>query len=104
MFPEEPIKRFRKAALLEHLKTKSHESAKYSESLNRVSVFQKEFNRKEEVNNEILIPAFYSHLFVADQMIANFKILKLLKLIEHIGLKDLKFLIVDLLALKDKFY
>lgn len=68
MFAEEPSKRLRKAALLEHLKTKSHESAKYSESLNRISVFQKELDRKEEVNNKILIQAFYSHLFVADHI------------------------------------
>lgn len=43
------------------------------------------------MNNEILFQAVYSHLFIADQMIANFKIMKLLKFIEHIGLKDLKF-------------
>ena len=54
VFAEEPSKRLRKAALLEHLKTKSHESAKYSESLNRVSVFQRELDRKEEVNNETI--------------------------------------------------
>lgn len=91
VFADEPSKRFRKLALQEHLKTKCHEAAKYSESLSRVSVFQKDIDRKLEVKNEILFQAFYSHLFVADQMIANFKINKLMKFIEHIGLKDLKY-------------
>lgn len=91
VFADEPSKRFRKLALQEHLKTKCHEAAKYSESLNRVSVFQKEIDRKVEVKNDILFQAFYSHLFVADQMIANLKINKLMKFIEHVGLKDLKY-------------
>jgi hypothetical protein len=91
VFADEPSKRFRKLALQEHLKTKCHEAAKYSESLSRVSVFQKEIDRKLEVKNEVLFQAFYSHLFVADQMIANFKINKLMKFMEHIGLKDLKY-------------
>lgn len=63
------------------MKTKCHEAAKYGECLSRVSVFQKDIDRKLEVKNEILFQAFYSHLFVTDQIIANFKINKLMKFI-----------------------
>lgn len=92
VFAETPSTRFRKLTLQEHLKCQKHIDAQYNENLNRVSVFQKERNHKEENQNNILFQAFYSHLFVLDQMIANFKINKLLQFVEHIGLNDLKYL------------
>ncbi|CAC5419017.1 unnamed protein product [Mytilus coruscus] len=51
VYTEEPSKRFRKLAMHDHLKSKKHEAAKYSESLNRVSVPERNGSQSRGFND-----------------------------------------------------
>lgn len=59
--------------------------------MNRVSVFQKELDERQKVNDSVLFKLFYSIYCLAKEGIANKKAAGLLNLLEKLGVNDLKY-------------
>ena len=59
--------------------------------MNQVSVFQKELDERQKVNDSILFKIFYSIYWLAKEGIANKKAAGLLTLLEKLGVNDLKY-------------
>ncbi|CAH3167419.1 unnamed protein product [Porites lobata] len=59
--------------------------------MNRVSVFQKELDERQKVNDDILYKVFYSIYWLAKEGIANRKAAGLFTLLEKLGVSDLKY-------------
>ncbi|XP_076083706.1 zinc finger protein 862-like [Mytilus galloprovincialis] len=90
-FGDIPSVRMKKSALTDHIASKKHQGAIEAEMLSRVSVFQKELTEKSQVENNVLFMAFSAMYWLAKEGIANEKISTLLKLLENIGLSEMKF-------------
>lgn len=56
-----------------------------------ISVFQKELDERQKVNDSVLFKVFYSIYWLAKEGIANKKAAGLLTLLEKLGVNDLKY-------------
>jgi hypothetical protein len=59
--------------------------------LNRVSIFQKDLTEKNKVENNVLLMAFSAMYWLAKEGISDEKMSTLLKLLEKIGIHELKY-------------
>ena len=60
IFNEKPSVRYKTTAINEHRQSQKHSAAISCEMMNRVSVFQKELDEQQKVNESILFKVFYS--------------------------------------------
>ena len=90
IFNEEPSTRFRPEALSDHVVTQQHKDAVSTELCQRVSCFQKQLDDRARVKDDVLIKVFTTIYWLMKEEIANKKVLSMLKLLEQIGLDDIK--------------
>ncbi|VDI71617.1 Hypothetical predicted protein [Mytilus galloprovincialis] len=87
-----PGKRFHQPETFsDHLKTTQHQNAITTEMYQRVSCFQKQLDKQDNVADEILYKAFEAVYLVMKEEIANLKIKSLLNLLERLGIEDMKY-------------
>ena len=91
VFNEKPSVRYKTTAINEHGQSRKHSAAISCEMMNRVSVFQKELDERQKVNDSVLFKVFYSIYWLAKEGIANKKAAGLLSLLEKLGVNDLKY-------------
>lgn len=91
IFNEKPSVRYKTSAISEHAQSQKHSAAISCEMMNRVSVFQKELDERQKVNDSVLYKVFYSIYWLAKEGIANKKAVGLFALLEKLGLSDLKY-------------
>ena len=91
IFNEKPSVRYKTTAINEYAHSQKHSAAISCEMMNRVSVFQKELDERQRVNDTNLYKAFYSIYWLAKEGIANKKAVGLLTLLEKLGVHDLKY-------------
>ena len=91
VFNEKPSVRYKTTAINEHGQARKHSAAISCEMMNRVSVFQKELDERQKVNDSVLFKVFYSIYWLAKEGIANKKAAGLLSLLEKLGVNDLKY-------------
>ena len=91
VFNEKPSVRYKTTAINEHGQSRKHSAAISCEMMNRVSVFQKELDERQKVNDSVLFKVFYSIYWLAKEGIANKKAAGLLTLLEKLGVNDLKY-------------
>ena len=91
VFNEKPSVRYKTTAINEHGQSRKHSPAILCEMMNRVSVFQKELDERQKVNDSVLFKLFYSIYWLAKEGIANKKAASLLNLLEKLGVNDLTY-------------
>ena len=91
IYNEKPSVRYKTTAINEHAQSQKHSAAISCEMMNRVSVFQKELDERQKVNDDILYKVFYSIYWLAKEGIANRKAAGLFTLLEKLGVSDLKY-------------
>ncbi|CAH3168645.1 unnamed protein product [Porites lobata] len=91
IFNEKPSVRYKTTAINKHAQSQKHSAAISCEMMNRVSVFQKELDERQKVNDDILYKVFYSIYWLAKEGIANRKAAGLFTLLEKLGVSDLKY-------------
>lgn len=91
IFNEKPSIRYKTTAILEHALSNKHSAAISCEMINRVSVFQRELDERQKVNDTVLFKVFYSIYWLAKEGIANKKAAGLFTLLEKLGVNDLKY-------------
>lgn len=91
IFNEKPSVRYKTSAISEHAQSQKHSAAISCEMMNRVSVFQKELDERQKVNDSVLYKVFYSIYWLAKEGIANQKAVGLFALLKKLGLSDLKY-------------
>ena len=90
-FSNGPSTRFKWNAVTEHMSSAKHKTTVKNELLNRVSHFQKQVDEKESTKILVLQETFHAMYWLAKESAANRKITSLLELMEHLGLKELKY-------------
>ena len=90
-FATDASKRFKWTTFTDHAASTKHTTTVSNELLNRVSSFQKQLDEKKKVKNEVLEKAFHAMYWLAYECIANRKITSLLKLLELLGMTELKY-------------
>lgn len=83
--------RLRHKAVQDHLTTAQHKEAIKLEMMQRVSTFQKQVNEKHELNEKMLEKTFTTIYWLAKEEISNQKLIPLLKLLENVGVSELKY-------------
>ena len=91
IFNEKPSIRYKTTAINEHAQTQKHSAAISCEMINRVSVFQRELDERQKVNDTVLFKVFYSIYWPAKEGIANRKAAGLFSLLEKLGVTDLRY-------------
>ena len=86
-----PSVRLRREAVQDHGTTTQHKEAIKLEMMQRVSTFQKQVNEKHEVNETMLEKTFTAIYWLAKEEISNQKLIPLLKLLENLGVSELKY-------------
>ncbi len=87
--------RFRPATLREHVscasdhKRQQHQDAIFKEMLQRTSYFQRQIDEEKLHGDEGLVKAFNAFYFLAQEEVANCKIIPLLKLLETLGATEI---------------
>ena len=89
-FNTEPSVRFKRKTVEEHASHQQHLAAVEAELLSRVSVFQHQVSYREQVRESVYYNAFLSLYWVAKEELANCKFVRLLLLVEDLGVTDLK--------------
>ena len=89
-FNTEPSVRFKRKTVEEHASHQQHLAAVEAELLSRVSVFQHQVSYREQVRESVYYNAFLSLYWVAKEELANCKFVRLLQLVEDLGVTDLK--------------
>ena len=59
VFNEKPSARYKTTAFNEHGQSRKHSAAISCKMMNRVSVFQKELDERQKVNDSVFFKAFY---------------------------------------------
>lgn len=77
---------------MEHSNSQQHHDAISAEHLQRVSKFHSEITEKENTAHDVLFKAFYSLYWLAKDEITSQKFTSLLSLLEHLRLKEIKYL------------
>ena len=90
IFNEEPKTHSRPEALSDHVVTQQHKYTVTTELCQRVSCFQKQLDDRDRVKDDVLIKVFTTTYWLMKEEIANKKVLSMLKLLEQIGLDDIK--------------
>ena len=91
IFNEMPSVRYKTTAINEHAQSQKHSAVITCEMMKRVSVFQKELDERQKVNDTVLYKVFYSIYWLAKEGIANKKAASLFTLLEKLGVNDLKY-------------
>jgi len=73
IFNETPSVRFKTTTINEHAQSQKHLAAITCKMMNRVSVFQKELDERQKVNDTVLYKVFYSIYWLVKEGIANKK-------------------------------
>ena len=89
-FNTEPSVRFKWKTVEELASHQQHLAAVEAELLSRVSVFQHQVSYREQVRESVYYNAFLSLYWVAKEELANCKFVRLLQLVEDLGVTDLK--------------
>ncbi|XP_062583557.1 zinc finger protein 862-like isoform X2 [Saccostrea cucullata] len=82
--------RFRKEAIVDHMKTKSHKAAELEECVQRISPFEKEIADKKQFANEVYENAFQCLYWIAKEELPNRKFVSLINLMKSLGLEKMK--------------
>ena len=90
VFNKDPSVRFKKSAVDEHRNSAQHKGAIQKEMMMRVSVFHKEKEERKRVGEEVLRQAFLAAYWLLKEEISLRKLLPLLKVVEKMGLTNLK--------------
>ncbi|KAK3107222.1 hypothetical protein FSP39_009772 [Pinctada imbricata] len=90
VFSKDPSVRFKKSAVDEHRNSAQHKGAVQKEMIKRLSVFHKEKEERNRVGEEILRQAFLAAYWLLEEEISLRKLLPLLKLVEKMGLSNLR--------------
>ena len=83
--------RYKRSALVEHSNSEQPKSAIQTELTRRMSIFQKQFDHRKQINNDVYFNAFLSLYWVAKEELAIKKFVSLLLLSEKLGVVDMKF-------------
>jgi hypothetical protein len=90
IFSKDPSVRFKKSAVDEHRNSAQHKGAVQREMMTRVSVFHREKEERKRVGEEVLRQAFMAAYWLLKEEISLRKLLPLLRLVEKMGLTNLK--------------
>jgi len=80
----------RREAVQDHLTTTQHKEANKLEMMQQVSTFQKQVNKRYEVNENMLEKTFTAIYWLAKE-ISNQKPMPLLELLKNQGISELKY-------------
>ena len=83
--------RYKQKAVEDHANCQQHKNAVMAELLSRMSYFQKELDRRETVKDSVYYNVLLTMYWLAKEKVANKKLVSLLKLLEQVGLEDMKF-------------
>ena len=86
-----PSVRLRREAVQDHLTTTQDKEVFKLEMMQRVSKFQKQVNKRHEVNENMLEKTFTAIYWLAKEEISNQKLIPLLELLENLGISELKY-------------
>ena len=87
---EIPCKKLVVDAVKDHANSKKHDQCKKAELLSRSSTFQRDLDRREEVEISLVQKAFEVVYWIMKEEIANIKFEGLLQLIERLGVSDMR--------------
>ena len=89
-FNTEPSIRYKRKTVEEHASHQQHLAAVEAELLSRVSVIQHQVNYRGKVREAVYYNAFLSLYWVAKEELADCKFVRLLVLVEDLGITDLQ--------------
>ncbi len=87
----EPSVRYKRKTVEDHANSQQHKNAVMAELLSRMSYFQKELDRKETTKDSVYYNALLTIYWLAKEEVANKKFVSLLKLLEQVGVEDMRF-------------
>ena len=82
--------RYKRKAVEDHANLAQHKNAVMAELLSRMSYLQKELDRRETVKDSVYFNVLLT-MYWLEKEVANKKLVSLLKLLEQVGLEDMKF-------------
>ena len=77
-----PATRYRKEAILDHVRSKNHKAAELEELVQKISPFEKDLQEKKQYADEVYDAAFKSMYWIAKEELPNNKFVSLINLIE----------------------
>ena len=83
--------RYKRKAVEDHANSQQHKNAVMAELLSTMSYFQKELDRRETIKDSVYYNALLTMYWLAKEEVANKKLVSLLKLLEQVGLEDMRF-------------
>ena len=88
----EPAVRFKQKAVEDHANSQQHTAAITAELLSRVSTFEEEVRKIEDVKDEVYYKTLLTIYWIAEEEISNKKFTSVLELLQQVGLEDIKYL------------
>ena len=85
-----PATRYRKEAILDHVRSKNHKAAELEELVQKISPFEKDLQEKKQYADEVYDAAFKSMYWIAKEELPNNKFVSLINLIERLGVQKMK--------------
>ena len=89
--------RYKRKSVEEHAYSAQHVAALEAELMSRDSTFQKQIDRREQINHELYYNVFLSMYWIAKEEIPNCKFNSLIKLLELVKLPDIETVRVQVL-------
>ena len=90
-FNLQPSVRYKWKAVEDHANSQQHKNAVMAELLSTMSYFQKELDRRETIKDSDYYNALLTMYLLAKEEVASKKLVSLLKLLEQVGLEDMRF-------------
>ena len=90
-FNLEPSVRYKWKGVEDHANSQQHKNAVIAELLSTMSYFQKELDRRETNKDSVYYNALLTMYWLAKEEVVNRKLVSLLKLLEQVGLEDMRF-------------
>ena len=87
----EPAVRFKRKAVEDHANSQQHTAAITAELLSRVSTFEEEVRKIEDVKDEVYYKTLLTIYWIAEEEISNKKFTSVLELLQQVGLEDIKY-------------
>jgi hypothetical protein len=83
--------RYKRKSVEEHANTDQHLAAVEAELMNRVSTFQKQIDKREEIKEDMYYNVFLSLYWIAKEELANCKFVRLIELLRLLKLPDIQY-------------
>ena len=87
----EPAVIFKRKAVEDHANSQQHTAAITAELLSRVSTFEEEVRKIEDVKDEVYYKTLLTIYWIAEEEISNKKFTSVLELLQQVGLEDIKY-------------